>query len=248
MPPRPSFTTSASPEDGYLEVMGGPSLSSVTAINLLIEPDEATRARARDLNARLRRTMPEGFALDGTHAPHITVLQRYVRTPELEQVLGAVGEVVAGADLAALTLRAAAISHAEWDTPGTGMASLLLGRDPRLLELQGRLIAAVAPFASPDGTGAAFVTDPEEPAVNATTIGYVAHFVPDHCCSSYEAHLSIGTGTARRSGSHRGRAVQAVRREGGGRRRLPAREQRHGSATASGVAGGRPALSHRGRT
>ena len=182
------------PEDGYLEVMGGPSLSPVTAINLLIEPDEATRVRARDLNERLRRTMPEGFALDGTHAPHITVLQRYVRTPEIEQVLGAVGDIVAGADLAALTLRAAAIAHADWDTPGTGMASLLLGRDPRLLELQGRLIAAVAPFASPDGTGAAFVTDPEEPAINATTLGYVRRFVPDHCCSSYEAHLSIGLG------------------------------------------------------
>lgn len=181
-------------EDGYLEVMGGPLLSPVTAIDLLIEPDEATRALARDLNARLRRTMPEGFAFDSTHAPHITVLQRYVRTPELELVLDAVGEIVAGADLGALTLRAAALSHVEWDTPGTGMASLLLGRDPRLLELQGRLIAAVAPFASPDGTGAAFVTDPEERAVNATTIDYVAHFVPDHCCSSYEAHLSVGLG------------------------------------------------------
>ena len=68
----------------------------------------------------------------------------------------------------------------------------MLGRDPRLLALQGRLIAAVAPFAAPKGTGAAFVTDPEEPGINATTIAYVARFVPDHCASNYEAHLSIG--------------------------------------------------------
>ena len=167
-------------------------MTEVTAINVLIEPDEATRRRARELNARLRGTMPEGFALDATHAPHITVLQRYVRTPELEPVLDAVGAVVAGADLGALTLHAAAISHSEWDTPGIGMASLMLGRDPRLLALQGRLIAAIAPFASPAGTAEAFVTDPEEPGINATTVAYVAHFVPDHCASSYEAHLSIG--------------------------------------------------------
>ena len=32
------------------------------------------------------------------------------------------------------------------------MASLMLGRDPRLLALQGRLIAAVAPFAAAQGT------------------------------------------------------------------------------------------------
>ena len=167
-------------------------MSEVTAIVVLIEPDAATRARARVLNARLRRTMPEGFALDDTHAPHITVLQRYVRTPELEQVLDAAGAVVAGADLASLDLRATKIAHADWDTPGTGIASLMLGRDPRLLALQGRLIAALAPFAATQGTAAAFVTDPEGPGVNATTVGYVARFVPDHCASNYEAHLSIG--------------------------------------------------------
>jgi hypothetical protein len=174
--------------------MGEPSFSAVTAMNVLIEPDEASHARARELNTRLRLAMPEGFALDATHVPHITVLQRYVRTPELEQALGAVEAVVAGADLSSLTLHATAIAHAEWDTPGTGMASLMLGREPRLLELQGRLIAAVAPFASPNGMGEAFATDAEEPAVNATTIGYVNRFVPDHCCSTYEAHLSIGLG------------------------------------------------------
>ena len=167
-------------------------MTDVTAVNVLIEPDEATRARARELNAQLVHTMPEGFALDATHVPHITVLQRYVRTPELEQALDAAGAVVAGADLTTLTLHAAAIGHADWETPGVGIASLLLGREPRLLALQGRLIAAVAPFASPDGTSAAFVTDPEEPGVNATTVGYVARFVPDHCASHYEAHLSIG--------------------------------------------------------
>ena len=36
------------------------------------------------------------------------------------------------------------------------------------------------------------MTDPEEPGINATTIDYVTRFVPDHCASRYEAHLSIG--------------------------------------------------------
>jgi len=170
------------------------SATEVTAINVLLEPDEASGRRARDLNARLRTAMPEGYALDATHAPHITVLQRYVRTAELDNVMDAVGAVVAGADLTALELKATAVVHTEWDTPGTGMASLLLGRDPRLLALQGRLIAAIAPFASPRGAGEAFLTDPDEPGTNTTTIGYVARFVPDHCASNYEAHLSIGLG------------------------------------------------------
>ena len=174
--------------------MDGDPKSDLIAINILIEPDAATRELARGMNARLRQAMPEGFALDASHTPHVTLLQRYVRSAELEQVLGAIEAIVAGPDLTSLRLRATRIAYAEWDPPGIGIASLMLGRDPRLLELQAGLIAAVAPFAAAEGTPAAFVMQPDEPAINATTVGYVARFVPDHCCESYEAHLSIGMG------------------------------------------------------
>ena len=93
-------------QEASLSGHAGAPVNDVIAVNVLIEPDAATRGRARVFNARLRGTMPEGFALDDTHVPHITVLQRYVRTPELEQALDAAGAVVAGADLAALDLRA----------------------------------------------------------------------------------------------------------------------------------------------
>jgi hypothetical protein len=166
----------------------------VTAINVLIEPDEKTRALARDLNARLRRTMPEGFAFDATHAPHITVLQRYVHSAALGQVLDAVGATVAGAEGASMRLRATRIAQAQWDAPGIGIASLMLGRDPELLELQATVMAAVAPFTAAHGTAAAFVREPGEDDINATTMRYVERFVPDHCGSSYEAHLSFGVG------------------------------------------------------
>ena len=212
-------------------------MSSATAVNILIEPDEATRARARELNARLRLTMPEGFGLDATHVPHITVLQRYVRTPELEQALDAVDAVVAGADLSTLTLHASAIAHAEWETPGTGMASLMLGREPRLLDTAGPADRrSSAPFAAPGGTAAAFVTDAEEPGINATTIGYVARFVPDHCASHYEAHLSIGMARRRDLEALEAEPFEPFDVQGRGRRRVPAREQRDGPSEAEDVA------------
>jgi len=34
-------------------------------------------------NARLLQVFPKGFALDETHRPHVTLLQRFVRTAEL---------------------------------------------------------------------------------------------------------------------------------------------------------------------
>ena len=42
------------------------------------------------------------------------------------------------------------------------------------------------------GNGRGLRDGPRGAGVNATTIGYVARFVPDHCASNYEAHLSIG--------------------------------------------------------
>jgi len=55
-------------------------MSDLTAIDILVNPDEATIQRAPEVNARMLQSMPEGWALDDTHQPHITTLQRYVRT------------------------------------------------------------------------------------------------------------------------------------------------------------------------
>ena len=46
-------------------------------------------------NTRLLQNLPKGFALGGEHAPHVTVLQRYVNTPNLDKVYAAAGEVFA---------------------------------------------------------------------------------------------------------------------------------------------------------
>jgi hypothetical protein len=65
-------------------------MSDLTAIDILINPDEKTLERARAVNARLRQSVPSGFELDATHLPHITILQRYVRTADLEKVYEAI--------------------------------------------------------------------------------------------------------------------------------------------------------------
>jgi len=57
----------------------GVCMSDLTAIDILVNPDEATLEHARVWNARMRRSVTDGFALDDSHQPHITTLQRYVR-------------------------------------------------------------------------------------------------------------------------------------------------------------------------
>lgn len=51
-------------------------MSDLTAIDILINPDEATIERARKVNALLRESVTDGFALDATHQPHIKTPRR----------------------------------------------------------------------------------------------------------------------------------------------------------------------------
>ena len=67
---------------------------TLIAINVLLDPDAATVEKAQATNARLREDYPDGFALDADHAPHITILQRFVRTVDLDEVAKAVVEVL----------------------------------------------------------------------------------------------------------------------------------------------------------
>src|SRR6516165_707852 len=55
-------------------------MNPITAIDILLEPDATMMKTAGAANARLRESFPKGFALDETHQPHITCLQRYVKT------------------------------------------------------------------------------------------------------------------------------------------------------------------------
>jgi hypothetical protein len=167
----------------------------LTAIDILVNPDEATLARARELNVRMRRSVPTGFALDATHQPHITTLQRYVRTAALGEVFHVVETAIAATDAASLAYRAIAIRHADWGVPGQGLAVIVIEPTPQVLDLQARLLAAVTAFVGSDGTDAAFVRDPGE-KISQSTRDWVERFVPDQIgAGKYIAHITVGFAT-----------------------------------------------------
>ena len=64
----------------------------VTAIDIALEPDATMIQHAKAANARLLKAYPQGFALDATHQPHITMLQQFVRTADLDKVYAAAAQ------------------------------------------------------------------------------------------------------------------------------------------------------------
>jgi hypothetical protein len=169
-------------------------VSDLTAIDILIDPDEAAMKRAREVNARLLESvpLPKGWALDDTHQPHVTTLQRYVRTADLDQVYDAVEKTVAETDLDSLSYTATKITHADWGFPGIAPTALLVEVNDKVLAFQAALLDAIAPFVESAGDAAAFGADPGE-EISQTIIDWVEKFDPDQIgAGKYLPHLTVG--------------------------------------------------------
>jgi hypothetical protein len=166
-------------------------VGDLTAIDILIDPDETMMSRAKAANERMRASHPDGFALDEHHQPHITTLHRYVRTADLDQVFDAVGQIVNDVDVGKLKLSGVKFAHMG-TAPGLGLTGIVVQPGPEVLDLQARLIEAVKPFTERGGTADAYVRTEAEPEINDQTIAYIEAYVPEHSGSKFIAHVTVG--------------------------------------------------------
>lgn len=162
----------------------------ITAIDIVLEPDATMIQRAEAANSRLLRVFPKGFALDETHHPHITLLQRYVRTADLDKVYAAVGKVLDKEKAASWNLKAFKYYYIPWQE--NGVAGIVVAPTSYLIKLQEKLIRAVARYTTKSGTAAAFAAPPEDPEINQPTIDYVATFVPKATGQQFNPHVTVG--------------------------------------------------------
>jgi hypothetical protein len=162
----------------------------VTAIDILLEPDATMLKQAEANNARLLKAFPNGFALDAAHRPHITLIQRFVRTEDLDKVYAAAEKVLAGANVNAMKLEAFKYYYVR--SGETGLAGISAKPTPELLKLQENIIAAVAPFTVETGTIDAFTAKHDDPATDAFLISYVSTFVPKQTGEHFNPHVSTG--------------------------------------------------------
>src|SRR5438034_3306085 len=167
--------------------------NAVTAIDILLEPDATMIQHATATNDRLRKVFPKGFALDASHRPHVTLVQRFVRTEDLDKVYAAVGKVFASANVTCLKLEA--FKYYYMPDKDLGLSGIVIKPTPELLALEQKVIDAVTPFVVETGTSAAFVTG-DDPEVLPELITYVSDFVPKHSGENYHPHVTTGLATS----------------------------------------------------
>src|SRR5438046_9778609 len=116
----------------------------ITAIDILLEPDATMIQHATATNDRLRKVFPKGFALDASHRPHVTLVQRFVRTEDLDKVYAAVGKVFASANVTGLKLEASKYYY--MPDQALGLSGIVVRPSPELVNLEQAVLDAVTPF------------------------------------------------------------------------------------------------------
>ena len=165
----------------------GHDTDDLVAIDILLEPDQTMVSKANAVNARLRGNLPSGYELDAKHAPHITLLQRYVRAKDIDAVTAAVTKLFATEQPTKLVLKAKGYEYGMFG--GYALTVLVVERTPELARLQQKVTEAISSYSVAHGTPAAF--DGTE-AINQETVTYVEDFIPKHSGQNYVPHVTVG--------------------------------------------------------
>ncbi len=165
----------------------------VTAVDIALEPGAVMMQHAKAANARLLKAFPKGFALDETHHPHVTMLQQFVRTDDLDKVYAAANAVLAKEKPAAWALKA--FKYYYIPSPPIGLAGIVVEPTADLHRLQDMLIAAVKPYTVKAGTPAAFFSEDGGRDIQKSLIEYVADFIKIAAGKRFNPHVTIGVGT-----------------------------------------------------
>lgn len=167
--------------------------NSVTAIDIVLEPDKTMIQHAQDANAGLLKNFPKGYSLDAEHAPHISVFGGYFYTANLDKSYAAVEKVLASEKV--LSWKMKAFKYYYIPLKEIGLGGILVEPTADMIRLQKKLIDALSNFMSPTGTAAAFVTTAKEPDINEATLNAVATYFASHRGEHYSPHVTIGVGT-----------------------------------------------------
>ena len=167
----------------------GSADDKLIAIDVLLEPDRSMTDKSKSINDRLRENYRAGYALDATHMPHVTLLQRFVRAKDFDAVIAAIAKALRDEQPKAMKLTTERLDCVRFES--LAVAVLVVERAPELVRLHDKITDAVAPFSVSGGTPAAFVGGD---AV-AGTVDWVETFVPKASGENYSPHVTAGIAT-----------------------------------------------------
>lgn len=153
------------------------------ALDVAILPPQPVAARAIELSASLPTEESQGLLLGPDYLPHITLLQLFVSSDDLNACLDRVGEAVA----TCLPMRLRMTSGAT----GRNTVWMEIERAPVLVQLHTRLLDAALPFERSGGDATAFY----DGDARDRDIGWVAGYRATSSGALFRPHITLGHAT-----------------------------------------------------
>jgi hypothetical protein len=162
----------------------------IIAIDVLLKPSAEMARFAEAANKGVRRDYAAGFTLGARHAPHISLVHRYVRAGDLPQLEAKLAALLAADNPLIIQLTAIGYEHSPWE--GLALMAIAIERSDPLNRVQAKIAAAVEPFAVPAGSSDAFAVSRELPKIDERTVDYVKNFIPNASGKNYRPHITVG--------------------------------------------------------
>ena len=162
--------------------------SQLVALDVAILLPPALAASVESLNKQLKAP-PEGFRFNERHLPHISLVQQFSPTTELDAIQETIGGVVGQHPSFELTLASV--------TTNQTTASLRVTPSAVLGTLHRRLMDQLAAFDVGVGDDCAFTRSDSKPASapRARDISWVNQFRTEAAYDAFTPHVTLGIGT-----------------------------------------------------
>ena len=164
--------------------------SRIIAIDVLLEPSAEMARFAEAANKGVRRDYPAGYTLGANHAPHISLVHRYVRAGDLPQLEAKLAALLAADNPLLFQLTAVGYEHSQWE--GLALMTIAIESSVQLNRVHAKIAEAVEPFSVLTGTADAFAVSRELPKIDASIVDYVKNFIPNASGKNYKPHITIG--------------------------------------------------------
>jgi hypothetical protein len=175
-----------------------PAVDSLVAIEVLLQPDETMRTRARAVHTLLRDGNPAMADAAAEFAPRISLARTFVRARQLDAVAAVISNVFADEQVTAMRLKALGYDFSAED--GAMGVGIMVERSPALARLHRRVLDALAPFAAPNGDASAFAGG----TASAAAVSQVSEFFAKHSRDNFAPRVAVGVASV--AGAERLRA------------------------------------------
>ncbi|NVK48731.1 MAG: hypothetical protein HWE09_03105 [Cyclobacteriaceae bacterium] len=145
---------------------------------------------SKEYNDKMRENYPEGFELDESHKPHITVIQAFIDKSDLVAIEKELQEIISAVPISERSFIANGLYYIPYENKG--LAGITIEKD-NLMDFHNQVIEMMSSYSIANGTGEAFVPRPDGENIMQPTVDYVNSFVPMASGEKFNPHVTIGT-------------------------------------------------------